>query len=614
MNAPARVEELPTLEERYEVETPEQVAMGFTLAGLGSRLAAALTDLVVLFIISVLVSTIPRIGSFLGNATRSWAFAFVLLFSGLGFFLYFFLFETLAAGRTPGKRLVGIRVVLDSGRRLTTSASAVRNLLRFFDEFFPFAPTLPGILFVFFTRSRKRLGDLAAGTIVVRDRATDWSPVAALPPTPVVEETDLGPPLLAEQEFRLVDTLLARFTELDPVARTRIAIDVATRLESRIPRNHEAPEVYLTRVFTEEGARRRSRFGGLVSARQPGRVGVTGERFVERKREMWEGFRAKAKKIEGAGVTGLSASDIPGFAAQYREVAADLARARTYGVPTPVIGYLERLVAAGHTAMYRNRAGGRDRQPLWPVISREFPGAVLQSWRYVLTAFLMFVIPGIVGYTLVRSRPDIADEIAPPVMVSRAQAAADREARGIGYAQSPEEALPEVAAFIIQNNIKVCFVTFAGGLLAGLLTVLSLVANGLSLGVGLGVFTNYHAASYLLTFVAGHGVLELTAIFISGGAGFRLAHALIAPGDRTRRDALVIDGRIAVKMIGMVVVLLGIAGTIEGLLSASDAPATVKFGVSGTSAVFLLLYLANGWRNRTADAGQRSQPGRAALA
>jgi len=89
-------------------------------------------------------------------------------------------------------------------------------------------------------------------------------------------------------------------------------------------------------------------------------------------------------------------------------------------------------------------------------------------------------------------------------------------------------------------------------------------------------------------------VLELTAIFISGGAAFRLAHALIAPGDRTRRDALVVEGIIAARMIGAVVSLLALAGTIEGLLSTSDAPAFVKFGVSAASAVLLALYLANG--------------------
>jgi uncharacterized membrane protein SpoIIM required for sporulation len=114
------------------------------------------------------------------------------------------------------------------------------------------------------------------------------------------------------------------------------------------------------------------------------------------------------------------------------------------------------------------------------------------------------------------------------------------------------------------------------------------------LGTGMAVFHNYHVLGYLLTFVAGHGVLELTAIFISAGAGFRLAKAMIAPGDRTRKDALIVEGRIAARMIGAVVTLLAIAGTIEGLLSTSTAPAIWKYGVSAATTVFLVLYLLNG--------------------
>ena len=147
---------------------------------------------------------------------------------------------------------------------------------------------------------------------------------------------------------------------------------------------------------------------------------------------------------------------------------------------------------------------------------------------------------------------------------------------------------------IISNNVVVSFWVFVGGLLAGTLTAWLLVQNGLMLGMGFGLFANYHAASYLATFVAGHGVLELTAICVAAGAGFRLAGALIAPGDRTRRDALVVEGRIAARMIGAVVSLLAIAGTIEGLLSASDAPAPLKYGASVASVGLLFLYFRNG--------------------
>jgi uncharacterized membrane protein SpoIIM required for sporulation len=291
-------------------------------------------------------------------------------------------------------------------------------------------------------------------------------------------------------------------------------------------------------------------------------------------------------------VGALPPGEIPAFAARYREIAADLARARTYGVDTRVVEYLERLVAAGHNALYRGR--GRSRPPLGRYLLQDFPAAVVQSWRYVVVAFLFSAVPAGVGYVMLRQQPALADELASPVMVSRAEQAAEETAAGRGYAQMAGEERPQVAAFIIKNNIYVSFQAFAGGITAGLLTALVLLFNGLMLGTAYGVFANYHAALYLTTFIAPHGVLELTAIFISGGAAFRLAHALIAPGDRTRRDALVVEGIIAARMIGAVVSMLALAGTIEGLLSTSDAPAVVKFGVSGASALLLVMYLMNG--------------------
>ena len=107
---------------------------------------------------------------------------------------------------------------------------------------------------------------------------------------------------------------------------------------------------------------------------------------------------------------------------------------------------------------------------------------------------------------------------------------------------------------------------------------------------------NVGLLDYLMTFIVGHGVLELFAIAVAGAAGFLLGLALIAPGDLTRREALVVQGRTAIRMVGMVVVLLIVAGLIEGLASASGASVTYRVAVSSASAVFLLLYLANGAR------------------
>jgi uncharacterized membrane protein SpoIIM required for sporulation/uncharacterized RDD family membrane protein YckC len=595
VSPPARAPRQPfDLRQLHGVETPEHVTLSFELAGLGTRAAAAAIDLIVLtlaYLTLVFVFVAAGVSDAWASGWASWGMAILLLISGLGFFLYYTLFEAMWDGHTPGKRALGIRVVQDTGRSITANAAAVRNLIRIVDFLVPLGP-LPGVLFVFAHRANKRLGDLAAGTIVVRERVAAWGLAPSLPP-PEPESVELGPPELTDQEFALLDRFLGRVDGLEPTIRIRMGADLARRFESRIPRRAEDAESYLTAVFADEQQKRRGRFATRATA-GAGRTTVTAERFVARKRDAWEAFRAAARRLEHGGLSRLPAGEIPGFAARYREVAADLARARTYGVDPQVTAYLERLVAAGHSVLYHGR--GARRYAFSQYVLEVFPAAVVASWRHVLAAFLLFMVPAVIGFVMLRERPQLAEEIVSPVMVSRAEQAAERAERGIGYARAESGERPVISAAIITNNIRVCIMAFAGGMLAGILTVLALVFNGLAIGTGFGVFANYGAAGYLATFVAGHGVLELTAIFISGGAGFRLAHALIAPGDRTRVDALVVDGRIAMRMMGAVVFLLAIAGTIEGLLSTSDAPAAIKFGVSAASAVLMGLYFTSGYR------------------
>jgi uncharacterized membrane protein SpoIIM required for sporulation/uncharacterized RDD family membrane protein YckC len=581
------------LRQHHGVETPEHVDVRLELAGLGSRLAAAVLDTLLIWL-AVLALVLVN-ASLLSGASEasSWGTAILILLGFLLFWGYFTLFEALNGGRTPGKQALGIRVVMDTGRPVTGSAAVVRNLVRLLDCYFPLLPALPALIMMFMQRSNKRLGDMAAGTIVVRDNPTGWS--LGVPTREVEEEPiDAGPPELSEEEFRLLDRFLGRLHELAPTVRDRIEMDLTRRFETRIPRRTKDVEGYLVEVFTAEQRKRRSRFAVRAQRGAAGRTTVTGERFLAHKRDAWEAFRNTALRMERSGVGALAPGEIPAFAAQYREVAADLARARTYQVDPRVIEYLERIVSAGHNALYRAR--GKGGVPLSTYILREFPAAVVQSKSYVLVAFLLFALPAAAGYAIIREQPALADELISPVMISRAEQAAEQQARGRGYARAGAAERPRVAALIMTNNIRVSFGAFVGGLTGGLLTAFLLVANGLMLGLSLGLFKNYGALNYLTTFVAGHGVLELTAIFISAGAGFRLAQALIAPGDRTRRDALVLEGRIAARMIGAVVTLLVIAGTIEGLLSTSDAPAILKYGVSAATTVLLVLYLANGRR------------------
>src|SRR6266496_364407 len=585
------------LRQHHGVETPEHVDVQFELAGVGSRVAAGMLDLMLLMLgfFALLVGGNALVAGLFSprGMAQSWLTAVMILLTFCFLWGYFTLFEALNGGRTPGKQALGIRVVMDTGRPITPAAALIRNLVRFVDSYIP-ALFAPAVLSMFLHPSNKRPGDMAAGTIVVRDHPTDWTLGAPAPADELPEPIETGPPDLSEEEFRLLDRFLGRLNDLTPEVQVRITTDLVRRFEQRIPRRTADNQAYLVNVFADEQRKRRSRFAPRAKAGAAGRITVPAERFIQKKREAWEKFRATAMFMERSGIGGLAPGEIPAFAAQYREVAADLARARTYQVDPRVITYLERVVTAGHNALYRAR--GKQRTPLPHYILRDFPAAVVQSWQYVLLAFLLFAIPAAVGYRMIRDRPALAEEIVSPVMVARAEEAAENQVEGRGYAQASKEDRPVAAALIMSNNINVSFGTFVGGLTGGLLTAWLLFVNGMMLGLVIGLFQNYHALNYLMTFVAGHGVLELTAIFISAGAGFRLAKALIAPGDRTRRDALVLEGRIAARMIGAVVTLLAIAGTIEGLLSASDAPAIWKYGVSASTTLLLALYFVNGRR------------------
>jgi uncharacterized membrane protein SpoIIM required for sporulation/uncharacterized RDD family membrane protein YckC len=568
-------------DQHLEVETPENVVLDYEIAGMGSRLHAAFIDMVwyVLIVLALIV-----VGAFLaamGLAVSGAMDVLLIIVGGLGFWAYFTFFEARREGQTPGKRTAGIRVVRDTGHPVTLAAAAARGLLRAVD-LFPPVMALDVLLMVLHPRAR-RLGDLVAGTIVVRDR-----PVEAPLPEPVaVADDDSTPPELDDAEFRILREFIERAPSLTPELRDRFATRLEERFVERFPVRAGSPYAVVSRIYQTELSRRRSRF---ASTRRGG--GGIAEKFVARKTGRWGEFRALADRAARKGLDSLEAAELPDFAARYREVAADLARARTYHAPPAVRHQLERLVAAGHNALYRDdrKTGAR----IWEIVMRECPAAVLQAWRYVLIGIICFATPSVAGYVLLRDRPELAQEVLPEGMLRRAEAGAERIAQGQGYYESNPGRQPIEATYIISNNIRVAFMCFAGGALLGIGALFLLAYNGLSIGATFGHFANVGLFGYIGTFVAGHGTLELFAICVAGAAGLLLGRSMIAPGQVTRSEALVVNGRIAVRMIGAVVFMLAVAGTIEGFVSTGTGGLGYRFGLAAASLLVLFLYLLNG--------------------
>lgn len=583
-----------TFGRRIKVETPEHIVLELELAGLGSRVAAALFDQVMIIVFLLLtfwggfLLLAPLISSEADAATGIMLALFILVWFGITWG-YYALFEGLAGGRTPGKRRLGIRVVMESGHPITFTAAIARNLLRLVD-FQPGNSYAIGLLLIFFQKHHRRLGDLVAGTIVVRDQAEDISlaPLDIETPPDIV---DLGPPVLSEDEFRLLKQFMSRLDRLPSETRVRFARQLATRFADRIARPEPNAEHLLVSLYHDELAKRQAKSAtrrGMGDTVASG----TGVRFVALRQPTWEAFRQRVTGIEQRGLKQLRGSELTKFAAEYRAVAADLARARTYGVDPRVLQYLERIVSMGHNALYGFQ--GVRRLPLGHLLLSELPAATYRARRLIAAAMIVFVTSGTIGFQIVRQQPNIIYEILPDAMIQRAEIGASEIAAGRGYAQSPSPYLPIVASSIITNNIQVAFAAFAFGITAGVGTVVVLLFNGLFFGAVLGMFANYGLAGWILTFVAGHGVLELTAIFIAGAAGLSIAKAILAPGDIARRDALAVQGREAIKLVASAASLLLLAGVIEGLLSASGAAAAFKIGVSAASAVLVLLYFLAG--------------------
>lgn len=169
-----------------------------------------------------------------------------------------------------------------------------------------------------------------------------------------------------------------------------------------------------------------------------------------------------------------------------------------------------------------------------------------------------------------------------------------RAKAGRGYVDDPEAGRPLMGSLIIVNNLQVAFVAFALGI-TGIGTVMTLVFNGVLFGGVLGVYSVKGIAQLILAFVAPHGVLELSAIAIAGGAGLLLTTALLLPGKQTRRDALVTNAKRALKLIVCAILFMSIAGMLEGFVSPIPWwPIEWKAMVALATLVVMILYLTLG--------------------
>lgn len=301
--------------------------------------------------------------------------------------------------------------------------------------------------------------------------------------------------------------------------------------------------------------------------------------FLESRLGKWKRLEDLTTRASRLRLSNLSGKEVREFGQLYRRTAADLAIAREEVRDQRLVNYLNHLVGRAHGAIYRSESSGFG---VFVTFFRyEFPAVFRKTFRYTLTSFAVFLLSAVFAYAACFFDEGFADRVAP----GRREKVISRT----NWTEDVNRANPLAATSIQQNNITVTFLAFAGGLLVGVGTLWVLFTNGLLLGLVFELCIR-HRFWEILIFVSAHGVIELTAIFIAGGAGLMIGKALLMPGDLRRIDALVENGRLAIKLILGCIPMLLIAGLIEGFISPAHIPAAYKFSVSAMSAILMAMY------------------------
>jgi uncharacterized membrane protein SpoIIM required for sporulation len=307
------------------------------------------------------------------------------------------------------------------------------------------------------------------------------------------------------------------------------------------------------------------------------------ERFVRERKRAWQRLEYLLKLVDRSSLRRLHREEVRELGRIYRRTASDLAIARAESRDPRLVNYLNSLVIRAHGRIYRTDAQGWQR--LVEFFTKTFPRTFRRTWRYTAIAFATFVAFALFAYFGTRRDPDFSefagiDPVFRYVINQR-----------VHWWESLSQFSQVDSSRIMVNNIWVMFQAFALGALLGLGTLWAMAFNGALIGAVLALVYRAGFGFDLVSFMVGHGVIELSCIFLAGGAGLLIGSAILLPGDLSRGDALKMQGLEAIRLIAGCAPLLVIAGTIEGFISPAPVNPAIKFAIGITTGLALYSYL-----------------------
>ena len=313
--------------------------------------------------------------------------------------------------------------------------------------------------------------------------------------------------------------------------------------------------------------------------------------WIDTRKDNWNRLDALLRQVESHGVKSLPHAELRQFGLLYRQAASDLSAVRSDRSSRTLEQYLNRLVSRAHNYVY----SGQRISPvsIWRFFAYAYPRLFRELSFYVLLATTITVVTALLGAIVSIVRPDFGAAYFSAHFGPNAINDLDHHKM---WTDSILSVKPIMSSAIMTNNIMVCFVTFAGGLTAGLTTLYELFTNGLMLGIVGVVCAQHHMSVSLWSFIAAHGALELPSIMIAGAAGLRLGAGILFPGLLRRRDSIAHAGLESVQLVSATIPLLFIAGSFEAFLSPTHISPALKFSVGAVLFAGLCFWLGEGGR------------------
>ncbi|MBO8171550.1 MAG: stage II sporulation protein M [Bacillaceae bacterium] len=275
------------------------------------------------------------------------------------------------------------------------------------------------------------------------------------------------------------------------------------------------------------------------------------------------------------------------FESLYQKTSYHLSYSQTYFPGEDVTVYLNDLVSRAHNLLYRDQTSSLHQ--IRHFFGQTFIRLLSEQWVFVVVAFILFMIGAAGGFITVLNDPLHLYSVLPDEMAG----AIDPER--LGEADGTIDA-PSVSASIMANNIQVAFLAFAGGISFGLITVYVLIYNGLLVGALAALFWHYSKFYEFWAYIVPHGMIELTAIFIAGGAGLLMGYRILVPGPYPRKFQLKRQALRSVQLLLGTIPLFVIAGLIEGYITPAPISLEAKYIVALLTVIGLLIYILLGRR------------------